>query len=59
MEPTLKKASLKYAGQVDVLNINADESPDELKNLGVMSIPTVIDFANGLEIFMQGWNAIS
>jgi thioredoxin len=53
MEPAFKQVSTKYAGQVDVLKINADESPDVLKTLGVMSIPTVIGFANGKEILRR------
>jgi thioredoxin 1 len=53
MEPVFKQVSTKYAGQVDVLKINADESPDVLKTLGVMSIPTVIGFANGKEILRR------
>lgn len=50
MEPAFKQVSQKYAGQVDVLKIDADESPDVLKKLGVMGIPTVIGFAGGREI---------
>lgn len=50
MEPAFKQVSQKYDGQVDVLKINADESPEVLKALGVMGIPTVIGFANGKEI---------
>jgi thioredoxin 1 len=53
MEPAFKQTSTKYTGQVDVLKINADESPDVLKSLGVMSIPTVIGFANGKEILRR------
>ena len=53
MEPAFKQTSAKYKDQVDVLKINADESPDVLKTLGVMSIPTVIGFANGKEILRR------
>jgi len=53
MEPAFRQVSQKYAGQVDVLKINADESPEVLKSLGVMSIPTVIGFANGKEILRR------
>jgi thioredoxin len=53
MEPAFKQVSTKYTGQVDVLKINADESTDVLKTLGVMSIPTVIGFANGKEILRR------
>jgi thioredoxin len=50
MDPAFKQISAKYGGKVDVLKLNADESQDVLKNLGVMGIPTVIAFANGNEI---------
>jgi thioredoxin 1 len=53
MEPAFKQTSAKFVGQVDVLKINADESADVLKTLGVMSIPTVIGFANGKEILRR------
>ena len=50
MEPAFKQISEKYQGEVDVWKINADESPDVLKVLKVMGIPTVIGFAQGKEI---------
>lgn len=53
MEPAFKQASQKYNGQVDILKINADESPEVLKALGVMGIPTVIGFAGGKEILRR------
>jgi thioredoxin 1 len=53
MEPAFKQASQKYAGQVDVWKINADESPEVLKALGVMGIPTVIAFAQGKQILRR------
>lgn len=53
MEPNFKLTSTKYQGQVDVLKINADESPEILKALGVMGIPTVIGFAGGKEILRK------
>jgi thioredoxin len=53
MEPAFKHTSQKYSGRVDVLKINADESPEVMKELGVMSIPTVIGFANGQEILRR------
>jgi len=53
MEPAFKQASQKYSGQVDVLKINADESPDVLKALGVMGIPTVVAFAKDKEILRR------
>ena len=53
MAPGFKEISQKYSGQVDVLKINADDSPDVMKELGVMSIPTVIGFAKGEEILRR------
>jgi thioredoxin 1 len=53
MEPAFKKATQKYIGQVDVLKINADESPEVLKALGVIGIPTVVGFAHGKEILRR------
>lgn len=53
MEPAFKQASQQYTGQVEVLKINADESPEVLKSLGVMSIPTVIAFGGGKEIMRR------
>jgi thioredoxin len=53
MEPAFRQTSQKYIGQVDVLKINADESPEVLKALGVMGIPTVVGFAGGVEILRR------
>jgi thioredoxin 1 len=50
MEPGFKQAAQKYQGKVEVIKINADESQDVLRQLGVMGIPTVIAYANGGEI---------
>ena len=53
MEPAFKQASQKLTGQVDILKINADQSPEVLKALKVMGIPTVIGFAGGKEILRR------
>ena len=53
MAPGFKEVSQKYSGQVDVLKINADDSPDVMKELGVMSIPTTIGFSKGEEILRR------
>jgi thioredoxin len=53
MEPAFKQTSQKYGDSVDVLKINADESPEVLKALGVMGIPTVVGFASGKEILRR------
>ena len=53
MAPAFHQASETYAGQVDVLKINADESPEVLRALGVMSIPTLVGFAGGKEVLRR------
>jgi thioredoxin 1 len=53
MEPAFKQISQKYADQVDIWKINADESPEVLKALSVMGIPTVISFSKGKEILRR------
>lgn len=47
MEPALKNIGLKYAGHVDILKINADDSPELVRALDVKSIPTLMAFAGG------------
>lgn len=53
MEPAFKQSGQKYYGQVEVIKINADDSPDVLQALHVRGIPTVIAFAGGVEILRR------
>jgi len=53
MDPVFKQVSQKYIGQMDVLKVNTDESPEVLKSLGVLGIPTVVGFAHGKEILRR------
>ena len=53
MQPAFKQVSQKFENQVFVLKINADESPEVLKALGVRGIPTVIGFSHGKEILRR------
>lgn len=53
MTPAFEEVSQKYAGRVDVWKINADESPEVLKSLGVMGIPTVLAFSKDQEILRR------
>ncbi len=53
MEPALKQAGQKYAGRVDLLRINADQSPDILRKLRVFGIPTMIGYSHGEEVFRK------
>jgi thioredoxin 1 len=46
----LEQARQQHGGRVEVIKLNADESPDEAQALGVLGIPTLIVFRNGQEI---------
>ncbi len=50
MEPLLEELQEVYAGRVDVLKVNADESQPLVKQLGVLGIPTTIVYRDGREI---------
>ncbi len=50
VKPILEKLSTEYAGRVDLMQINADDSPDLLRKLGVYGIPTLIVYRDGKEI---------
>ncbi len=47
MAPALKQVTEKYAGQVELIKINADEHPDLVRELGVLGIPTLIGYRHG------------
>ena len=49
MQPALEQVSQKYAGQVQVVKVNVDESVDVAAQLDVMSIPTLVGFSGGAE----------
>jgi thioredoxin 1 len=49
IEPHLKELEREYPN-VKFLKLNADEYPEILQDLGVISIPTVIYFKNGKEV---------
>jgi thioredoxin len=53
MEPAFKQVGQKYYGQVEVVKINADDSPEVIQALNVRGIPTVIAFAGGEEIIRR------
>ncbi|GAB4485534.1 MAG: hypothetical protein Fur0016_11930 [Anaerolineales bacterium] len=53
MTPIINRLTEKFIGQVDVLKINADESPDVLRALKIHGIPTVLAYANGREVTRQ------
>lgn len=53
MTPIIDRLTEKFAGRVDVLKINADDSPDVLRALKIYSIPTVLAYAGGREVTRQ------
>lgn len=53
LNPILHEISLQYIGQVDLFKVDADASQDVLKSLGIMSIPTVVGYLNGKEVFRK------
>jgi thioredoxin len=50
MAPALEQVAGEFEGQVDVIKINADESQEVLQALRIYGIPTIVGFANGMEI---------
>ncbi len=53
MNPILKAASAQYRGQVELLKINADESPELLQQLKVFSIPTLLVYQQGKVVYRK------
>jgi thioredoxin len=53
MDPILKKTEQKYQGKIKVLKINSDESPELIRKLDVMSIPTLMGYQNGTAVFRK------
>jgi thioredoxin len=53
MEPSLNQAAKKFDGRVELLRINADQSPEIVSRLRVFGIPTMIGYSKGREIFRK------
>ncbi|MBG0784208.1 MAG: thioredoxin [Anaerolineaceae bacterium] len=47
MEPVLVEMSADFAGRVDFLTVDVDQSPELAMQYGVMGVPTVILFRDG------------
>lgn len=53
VKPILEKLAQEYSERVDLWQINADESPDLLRDLKVYGIPTLIVYRDGTESMRQ------
>jgi thioredoxin 1 len=53
MAPRLTQAASQFTDQVELVRVNADQSPDVVRKLNVMGIPTMVAFAGGDEIFRR------
>ncbi|KAF0110980.1 MAG: trxA [Chloroflexi bacterium] len=53
LDPILHDVAQKYVEKVDVLKVDADASPEVLRSLGIMGIPTVIGYMNGKEVIRK------
>jgi thioredoxin 1 len=47
--PILQEIATEKEGVLRIVKLNADEHPDVVRRLGIMSIPTLILFASGAE----------
>jgi thioredoxin len=50
IRPALAQLGEQYDGQVDLIEVNADERPELVRLLGVRSIPTLLAVAGGREV---------
>jgi thioredoxin 1 len=53
LDPMLAEMKQKYSGKVNVLKVNADQNPAVVKKLGIYSIPTMIAYANGEQVYRK------
>ena len=53
MTPALDKTAREFAGQVDLIKINADEHPELLRELRIFGIPSMLAVADGKELFRR------
>jgi len=49
-KPILEKLAQEFKGKVDFVQINADQSPELLRELKVYGIPTLIAYRDGKEV---------
>jgi thioredoxin 2 len=51
--PALEQLAVERAGSLRVVKVNVDQSPEVSARLGVQGIPTMVLFADGVEISRQ------
>ena len=51
LSPILDEVAEQYKGKVKYVKVETDESPEAPAKYGIMSIPTIIIFKNGQEVF--------
>jgi thioredoxin len=53
MSPALEKTRRNFSDEVDFIKVDADKSSELTQHLGIFSIPTLVGYANGQEIFRR------
>ncbi len=53
MNPILKSAAETHTGKVELVKINADEAPELLRQLKVYSIPTLLAYQDGKQVYRR------
>ena len=53
IRPILHRLADEYQGRVDFLEVDADQSPDLMRKLGIMAIPTLVVYQNGAKVLRQ------
>ena len=50
IRPLLSKLAVEYGGRVDLIEVNADQNPELVRELGIRSIPTLLALSGGREV---------
>lgn len=50
IRPLLSKLAVEYGGSVDLIEVNADQNPELVRELGIRSIPTLLALSGGREV---------
>lgn len=49
LAPVIEDLGVKYEGKAEICKVDVDAQPELAQRFGIMSIPTVIVFKNGVE----------